>query len=309
MTDRDRQRRQDWWLIWGIVVTSLAAGLPAGFRWDVRSWLAIVMIVACIYGLSQVYRHIRRIDDGRFSETLNEFAILIACSAPIAALSYVVLAPGMPLLDAQFAAMDLALGFDWPAWYRQVSTRPALQKILSAVYLSSVPHVMIVLLAAGLAGRTDRSRELNRLLLWTAVPVVLISGLMPALSAWVHHGVGMEKAYHLASISAVREGGARELAVGKLQGIVTFPSYHTVMAIVLIWVCRGITWLFWPTLLVCIGVLLSIPSEGGHYLVDMIAGAAITVAVILLNRARRVAPTGATPTGWLATPSSQAPGR
>lgn len=241
---RNQQRRLDWLLVFAIVLTGLAAGQSNNFRWDPRSWLAILSIVAFIYGLSQFYRRVRRIDDGRLAETLNELAIMIACSAPIAALSYIVLAPAMPLQDARFAAGDLALGFDWPAWYRSVAAYPVLQQTLSAFYASSVPHVMIVLIAAGITGRTDRSRELNRVLLWSAVPVVLISGLVPALSAWVHHGLGLEKAYHLTTISALREGGARELAVGRLLGIVTFPSYHTVMAMALIWVCRGIAWMF-----------------------------------------------------------------
>lgn len=309
---RDQQRRHDWGLTLTIALAGLVTGLLAGFRWDVRSWLAIIAIVAFIYGLSQFYRHVRLIDDGRLAETLNELAILIACSAPIAALSYIVLAPGLPLLDAHFESIDRALGFDWPAWYQQVAARPALQQVLSAIYSTSVPHVMIVLLAAGIGGRPDRSRELNRVLLWSAAPVVLLSGLTPALSAWVHHGLGLEKAYHLAVISALREGGARELAVGKLLGIVTFPSYHTVMAVALIWASRGIAWLFWPTLPISLGVLISIPSEGGHYLVDMIAGAAITAVVILLNqvitaRTRAAAGNGAEQTASVSISASASP--
>lgn len=292
MSDRDRQRRQDWALVLTTLVVAVLAARLASFRWEPAGWAGIAALIAALLGLSVFYRRIHRVDDGRIAETLHETALLVAWGPPVAALSYIVLAPGLTLADGHFAAMDRALGFDWPSWYRYVEARPRFGQVLSALYATSLPHVAIVLIAAGLSGRTDRCRELNRLLFWSAVPVVLISGLAPALSAWIHHGLGLEKAYHLATVTALREGGARELAAGKLLGIITFPSFHTVMAVALIWVCRGIAWLFWPTLLVSAGVLLSIPSEGGHYLVDMIAGASIAASVILLHRETRFSPIG-----------------
>jgi len=271
-----------------VLAFAAATGHQEGFRPNWGSWIAIGLLIAGFLALSWFYARIRRVDDGRIAETLHETAILAACGPPLAALSYVMAATGEPLMDARFEAMDLALGFDWKAWYEWVASSPALDTALSVLYASSLPHIAIMLVATGLTGRVERARELNRLLLWSALPVVLISGLVPAIGAWVHHGLGLERAYHLEVVSALREGGARELAVGQLLGIITFPSFHTVIAIVLVWVSRGIGWLFWPTLAVNTGVLMSIPSAGGHYLVDILAGTAVAIGAILLNRAAPV---------------------
>lgn len=280
-------------MIVGIV---LAQASEFAYAW--QSWLQISALATALFGLSWFYSNVRKGDDGRLGEMLHETTILVAYGPPAAALSYIVLSPALPLADAHFAAMDLWLGLDWPSWYRTVASVPALQSSLNTLYHTSLPHIGIVLIATGLIGRTDRTRELNTLLIATSLPMVLISGLVPALSAWVYHDLGVDKAYHLAHVMGLRDGSFRLLEVGNLLGIITFPSFHTAIALVLIWVSRGIAWLFWPTTLIGIGVLISIPSEGGHYFVDVLAGSMITVAAILtmqryyrrsvepLNRAR-----------------------
>ncbi|MCO5106597.1 MAG: phosphatase PAP2 family protein [Burkholderiaceae bacterium] len=144
---------------------------------------------------------------------------------------------------------------------------------------------------AGLAGLGDRVRELVALLIVTGIVVVVLSGLFPAQSAWAYYGVDLHKAYHLADLNTLRDQTAPVIDVGRQTGIVTFPSYHTAIALILVWVTRGIAPLFWPALILNLGVLVAIPTGGGHYLVDMLAGAAITAAACLwLARRDRAVP-------------------
>ena len=284
---RTRSRGRHWMLIAVLMWLTLATSVATEFELVWKSWLLPAGLATAFIALSWFYTKVRRADDGRIAETLHETAILIAYGPSAAALSYIVVAPALPLLDAQFAAMDLALGFDWPAWYRWVEARPAVETMLAILYASSLPHIAVMLISTGLIGRTDRTRELNALLIVTSLPMVLMSGITPAMSAWIHHDLGLEKAYHLAHVTGLRDGSFRVLEVGQLLGIITFPSFHTAISLVLLWVSRGIPWLFWPSAFMGIGVLVSIPSEGGHYLVDMLAAAAITGAAILFVRQRR----------------------
>jgi len=59
-----------------------------------------------------------------------------------------------------------------------------------------------------------------------------------------------------------------------MTGIVSFPSYHTGMAILYTAAHRGL-WSFSPILCLNIVVLTAVPYTGDHYLVDMPAGALI----------------------------------
>ena len=279
-------RRSIWTLVGAVAIVTLVLGFALGFHLDWASWAISASLTGFLGALALNYTSLRRVGDGRLGETLHEIALLSAYAPCVAALSYVLTAAALPLRDSELATIDASLGFDWPAWYEFVSAWPALESLLRALYLSSVPHILLVLLATGAIARTDRARELNRLLIATSLLMVMISALVPALCAWVYYGQGLEKAYHLAHVTALRDGTLRELGVGTLLGIVTFPSFHTAIAIILVWVTRAIAWLFWPTLLVNVGVLVSIPSEGGHHLIDIIAGALITALVIHWTRCR-----------------------
>ena len=74
----------------------------------------------------------------------------------------------------------------------------------------------------------------------------------------------------------MRGGGPLSFDLSQLQGLISFPSYHTVLAVLLTYAHRRSALL--PPIALVNGVMLfSIPSYGGHYLIDMIAGAAVAL--------------------------------
>lgn len=287
---RHSSRARTWRLIAALMLATLLVTVSTEFRLAWKSWFLPMALIGMLLLLGWFYDTVRRVDDGRIAETLHETALLTAYGPPAAALSYIVIAPALPLMDAHFAAADLALGFDWPAIYLWIEENPEVRRALSFFYASSLPHIGVVLILTGLTGHTHRARELNALLIATSLPMIFISGALPAMSAWVHHGLGLEHAYHLEHVKGLRDGTFRLLEVGNLLGIITFPSFHTAITLVLVWVCRGIPWLFWPTVLIGIGQLVSIPVAGGHYLVDMLAAAIITVITVAVLHGRQPSP-------------------
>jgi membrane-associated phospholipid phosphatase len=84
---------------------------------------------------------------------------------------------------------------------------------------------------------------------------------------------------------ALRDGSLSSFALLHMTGIVTFPSFHTALAIVLIYVHRPPLPSFVPLMILNVVMLVAIPFAGHHYLVDMIAGAgvaAISIAIVRL---------------------------
>jgi len=63
---------------------------------------------------------------------------------------------------------------------------------------------------------------------------------------------------------------------------VTFPSFHTAMALTYIWGFRNTGPIGWGATLLNIVMLCAIPWIGGHYLVDMIAGAAVMLVSLAI---------------------------
>lgn len=289
---RSSSRRAQWAIAGAVLLAGILADILSDFELDQRSWSTLAFVVATIGSVSAFYTYIRRTDDGRFAETLHEICLLVAYGPLAAMLSYLVAAFAFPLRDSELAGIDRLLGFDWPAWYRTVTHWPAFESALGMLYASSLLQLVFLLIATGISGRTDRARELNVLIMATSLPMILVSGVVPALCGWIHYGIGLEKAYHLEQVLGLRNGNLRALEVGSLLGIVTFPSFHTALAMVTVWVSRGIAWIFWPASILNVGVLLSLPTEGGHHLVDVLAGALITTCAIVLVRRHREPATG-----------------
>lgn len=87
--------------------------------------------------------------------------------------------------------------------------------------------------------------------------------------------------YHLSHLERLRAGGLHMLELGNLPGLVTFPSLHTAAGIILA-VSFWRTGLFAVAAAYCAIMILSTPIFGGHYFVDLFAGAALAAVVLRL---------------------------
>ena len=95
-----------------------------------------------------------------------------------------------------------------------------------------------------------------------------------------------------ATLAAIRAGSARNFSLPHLQGVIAFPSFHTVGAILLMYAHRPPMPSFSVVLTLNVLMLLSVPSEGQHYLVDVISGAIVAAVSIVLVRTQTSARIG-----------------
>ena len=76
----------------------------------------------------------------------------------------------------------------------------------------------------------------------------------------------------------LRSGSATSLGY---LGIVSFPSFHTAMAILFAVAHRDIWWSFPIFLILNVLMLITIPYSGNHYLIDVIGGAVIAACAFI----------------------------
>lgn len=226
--------------------------------------------------------------DPRIHATATAAALLIAFQAVGAAFSYLAISTDAPLLDGAFAAADRALGLDWLAWNDWVRQRPALQAVLHHAYYSGLLQIAAVVVYLGGAARSAQLREFMRLLILATLITIIVSSIAPAAGAWKYYGLGAS--FDLGSMShfeLLRSGAMREIQLGAAQGLISMPSLHAVMAVLLAYAMRG-TLLQWPMIVLNAAMLVSTPLEGGHYFVDVAAGIGLALALIAwLRRDRR----------------------
>jgi len=103
--------------------------------------------------------------------------------------------------------------------------------------------------------------------------------LLPAIGVWSQHGVGVEP--WRAEILALRSHTM--LTVSQTQGIVAFPSFHTVAGVLLTNMVRGRKW-FLSVLALNVLMIVSVMTEGAHFAVDMLSGLVIAWIAITASR-------------------------
>ena len=193
--------------------------------------------------------------------------------------SYCTATLGYPLWDSEFVRWDAMLGFHWKNWWDTLTIHPLLVLGLGYCYSSLPVQIFIAIFYFSHFNYADRNRELLWIAIISGVLVSLMSGAFPARGAFEYFGVP-QFAQHLAVLTTLREPAAHTFVISEMQGIITFPSYHTVMAIYFTYAFRGCGRIFYVILGLNILMLLSVVTHGGHYLVDVLAGVVVALLVI-----------------------------
>jgi membrane-associated phospholipid phosphatase len=229
------------------------------------------------------------------AEDFCRAALLLAClTLVVAPFTYAGAGFDLPLIDDRLAAADRALGFDWTAFRDWVSAQPRLHDALSVAYFTPFNQCVVLMALAALWQPGRRASEL----IWAYLIALLIcsafSILVPALS------MGGEVASYQALLIAFRHGTPPVLAWDRLEGIVSFPSFHAALAVIFVWAARHRVWALLLAVPLNTLMLLATPPIGGHYLVDSLGG--ILVALIAIALTLRLQPASSSSDSRLALP-------
>jgi membrane-associated phospholipid phosphatase len=250
---------------------------------DLPSLLRQLPAPLLMLSLSFIYSYTRPAP--RIAATCLAIAEISLFALPAAIFSYLCVRLGFPLADGMLARWDGALRFDWPAYVNFVLHRPWLALVLYMLYASSVAQIALVSLVLGFTARFQELISFVAILMLTGCITILCGGLMPALSGYGHfglddHGIAGFDTDVLGSLN----GTLHVISFDHIEGLVMFPSYHTVISVVLVIMCRHLRYLKYPVLIFNIALIASIPVFGGHYLVDILAGTVLAVLTFLVWR-------------------------
>jgi membrane-associated phospholipid phosphatase len=269
-----------------------------------KPFLKIGFGSAAIFALLLIVSHRLRDKSDRVGCFLRELAnrtellcrtifILAALSITALTFSYLATSTASPLQDAWLAEIDHYLGFDWTGLLRFANSDPTLSWMLVKAY-HSTGHVLIgVVVWLSLLGRAERLAEFIAILCLTLLGVEIGMFLIPAAGAYTHYSPPQElfsnfsaKAgmWHYELLTALRTDATPVIDFAKAEGMITFPSFHTVLGIITAYALRDTRWVMIPVLLLNGTMIVATLPEGGHYLLDLIAGGAIAIIAIMTVR-------------------------
>lgn len=258
-----------------------------------RSMVTLVSACAALWGAATFYRRVRPREN--FAVMCIALAQVILFTALGIVLSYLLARSGGELWDSRLARWDAAIGFDWLSFVEWVDQSALLVAWLKLAYASLIPQVIALVLALGFTNRLAELRTVMLAAIAAGTVTVILSSLFPAVGNYVHlalsandfsHVDPFAGDVHLRDFAALRDGTAETMVLGKMEGIITFPSYHAALSVVTLWGfwASRIAWVRWPGMLLAASTIVATPVDGGHYLVDVLAGGAIAVAALVWSK-------------------------
>nr|WP_237489049.1 phosphatase PAP2 family protein [Tsuneonella aeria] len=199
---------------------------------------------------------------------------------------------GASPVDGLLAGIDGLVGIDVAQVVRAFAAQPATIDALAVIYNASGAIAVALIGLRLLANRRAEAWELVMTIVLAMQVVALVSIVAPAVGAMAHlamldlQGAGLPAGagiYHLEAFHHFRAGTDTVLRLDDMSGLVTFPSFHTVLALVALQAVAR-TRLRWLGVAWAAAVIVSTIPIGGHYVIDLVAGFAIWAGAVTVAR-------------------------
>lgn len=264
-----------------VVGLSLALGL--GFTIPPLVWIGTLTPALLIFASALSYRQ-----GWNFLTTwLGANAIVYGQALPVMFMLVSLASFSFPWADSRLAAIDAMMGFHAPELL--FALKPGLKVIwIGYTSMAVQPSLILLLLAV-----SDRSR------CWEYVTAGVVAmaftcaifTFFPAAGTFRYFGI-LPNLYPPFSYDSppyifghaleLLRNGYRVADPAVMKGLVSFPSYHTVVAVLSVWAIWRIAVLRIPAILLNTALLAGCFVFGAHYLIDVIAGCAIAILSIII---------------------------
>lgn len=201
---------------------------------------------------------------------------------PAMIFSYAALRLDGTKIDDELLAFDKFIGFDWAVVAPLIAEYPAFLNAMSSIYTSSIYITIISIFVVGMF--YQRPKQLHQF--FTAIMICgviggLCGGLFPVdgvyrdgiVSAEVIKAINPIVGPHdFVQINELRYGPSLSLDIRGGIGVIGMPSFHTIISALLIWMARECGWFFVISLVWNVGIILTVPVMGNHYVADVFGG-------------------------------------
>ncbi len=279
-----------WALLSGIFCAGVIVAL-SGTTLLIGKMLALVLLMPVLILAHGKYRYFT--PDTKIADATGGLAMMAGAAMLAGIISHAGLRLQMPLIDGLLAGADSVLGSGSgdANVVAQFFGLDGFNWLLELAYISTMPICLIAMLSLSIAGKRKAAWESACTFTIAILLCSLIYAIFPAIGNIPQAGLEQvaSKAlpvgagtFHVATFSALHGGSVNMLDLGKLEGIVTFPSFHMVMALIIARAAWSVRFLRWAVVIWSAIITVSTIPIGGHYLVDLIAGAVLWWSILRL---------------------------
>jgi membrane-associated phospholipid phosphatase len=230
-------------------------------------------------------------------EHIRDFSlyVLLHLTLGVFAQNYVqvvyAMSASIPYQDALLRSWDLALGLDWLTYLEWVHSHPFLVNIYKIFYFSLSDIAIATMLFLFLTRQKYQLVQFTHVFWISSFICTTIGTFFPAVGASAHLVSDLAKyplfidnmgLAFLPTLESLRDmSQAVVIEPDRMNGIVSFPSFHTAGAIAIACALnrsklRLLGWCY------AVVVIASTPIYGAHYFADLIAGGLIAAVVYVM---------------------------
>jgi len=286
-------------ILFGIVLsagTVDAIWVQAGhFDVDGLGFAGIAALSVVLAAAGLFYERVRK--EERLAAMLIGTSFLLGMSASFSCLNYLLLTVAGHRIDAPLAALDRALGVDWPVMMIAMSHYPVVNALLQLAYISVLPQVALLVVLLGWRGKHENIYAFCLALTAGAAISIFVWTLAPSFGAFSVYELPAEvsrrmplalDAQYAKDLMSLLANGPGHISPTSAKGLIGFPSFHAAMAMMVVWYARELSTVRWFALALNIVVLVATPIQGGHHIVDVLAGFGVAaIGVIFANAMTR----------------------
>lgn len=235
-----------------------------------RESVAIVALFALVAWLRPAFRY-----------CFASFAVYVAFSSAFIILLYALATSRWALADPGLASFDALTYIDANLIATKTNSSLLLRRAMFIIYFTAIPQTLFLIVWYGFRHDPRLGMFLYRYMICGLITAACFY-FVPALGAAGTNTVSWNTpAAH--DLLALRSGELTVVDCGRAAGIVTFPSFHAIWAILLMFAMPN-------RFMVTLNVLMffSAITTGGHYIIDLI-GAVLVCGFVVPMTARQFA--------------------
>jgi membrane-associated phospholipid phosphatase len=229
--------------------------------------------------------------DGRLQALAQGFMQVLLILLFGTLLSYAAAAAPVPFQDANLLAIDNALGLDRDAYISFFGRRPWLRTTVTLAYFTLMPQFVVVPLVLFFKHQPQRLQQFSFAVGIGLLVTVAISVFTPSITTIyldlglpVHAKIPPALYTPLPTFQALRSGAPYWIDLSAIEGLISFPSFHTVGALLFIWALWPVRHVRWIALALNAALIMAAPFIGAHYFIDLAGGAAVALSAIAVSR-------------------------
>lgn len=234
--------------------------------------MAAMLLVAAVQALPLYWHRKRRIALRDASLTVL-WAALVWILLPFPVDIAGRLGRAFPLRDLALVRLDAHLGVSIAA-VAHWAAQHAFVRAVNFSYALLTPMLVLAVLIPGLTGKATAVKRLLVANLAAFAVGMPLFALVPAVGPWYgeQFAPGPTQAVCQSDLMLVREPGPYE---HRPAGVVCFPSFHVMWAILSAEALACFRWLRWPAWLLAALIVVSTMTTGWHYFCDVLGGFAL----------------------------------